>query len=44
MPIFLSPVFLAGLLALAIPILVHLRMRERKTSQPFPSLDRKSVV
>jgi hypothetical protein len=38
MPSFLTPAFLAGLLAVAIPILVHLRMRERKTSQPFPSL------
>ena len=38
MPSFLSPAFLAGLLAVAIPILVHLRMRERRTSQPFPSL------
>lgn len=38
MPSFLSPAFLAGLLTLAIPILVHLRMRERRTSQPFPSL------
>lgn len=38
MPSFLSPLFLGGLLALAIPVLVHLRMRERKTSVPFPSL------
>lgn len=38
MPSFLSPVFLAGLLALAIPILVHLKRRERRTAQPFPSL------
>lgn len=38
MPSLLSPAFLAGLLALTIPILVHLRMRERRTSQPFPSL------
>lgn len=38
MPSFLSPGFLAGLLAVTIPILVHLRMRERRTSQPFPSL------
>jgi len=35
---FLTPAFFAGLLAVAIPILVHLRMRERKTSLPFPSL------
>jgi hypothetical protein len=38
MPLFLSPAFLAGLLAVAIPILVHLRLRERRTSLPFPSL------
>lgn len=38
MPSLLSPLFLAGLLAVAVPILVHLRMRERKTSTPFPSL------
>ncbi len=38
MPSFLTPAFLAGFLALAIPILVHLRMRERRTAQPFPSL------
>ncbi len=38
MPSLLSPAFLAGLLAIAIPILVHLRMRERRTSLPFPSL------
>ncbi len=38
MPSFLSPAFLAGFLAIAIPILVHLRMRERRTAQPFPSL------
>ncbi len=37
-PSLLSPAFLAGLLAIAIPVLVHLRMRERKTAQPFPSL------
>ena len=38
MPSLLAPAFLGGLLAIAIPILVHLRMRERKTAQPFPSL------
>lgn len=38
MPSLLAPAFLAGLLAVAIPILVHLRMRERRTSLPFPSL------
>jgi hypothetical protein len=35
---FLSPALLAGLLAIAIPILVHLVQRERKTVVPFPSL------
>ena len=38
MPSLLSPAFLFGLLAVAVPIFVHLRMRERRTSQPFPSL------
>jgi hypothetical protein len=38
MPGLLSPAFLAGLLALAIPILVHLRLREKRVSVPFPSL------
>lgn len=38
MPSLLSPAFLTGLLAIAVPILVHLRMRERRTAQPFPSL------
>jgi hypothetical protein len=37
-PSLLAPAFLAGLLAVVVPILVHLRMRERKTSQPLPSL------
>jgi Mg-chelatase subunit ChlD len=35
---FLSPLFLTGLLALAVPILVHLRRRERDTTVLFPSL------
>jgi hypothetical protein len=38
MPSLLSPAFLAGLFAIVVPILVHLRMRERRTAQPFPSL------
>jgi Aerotolerance regulator N-terminal/von Willebrand factor type A domain len=35
---FLVPAFLAGLIALAVPILVHLRHRERKDPVRFPSL------
>jgi hypothetical protein len=35
---FLAPVFLAGLAALAIPIVVHLTHRERKAAIAFPSL------
>jgi len=35
---FLAPALLAGLLAVAIPIFVHLVQRERKTVVPFPSL------
>lgn len=35
---FLVPAFLAGLAALAIPVLVHLRHRERKEPVRFPSL------
>ena len=35
---FLAPALLAGLLAIAIPIVVHLVQRERRTVQPFPSL------
>src|SRR5205807_1182019 len=35
---FLSPLFLAGLAALAIPVLIHLIQRERKTIVEFPSL------
>jgi hypothetical protein len=35
---FLVPLFLAGLAALVIPVLVHLRHRERKEPVRFPSL------
>src|SRR4029453_4864437 len=35
---FLAPLFFAGLVAVAIPILVHLIQRERKTVIAFPSL------
>jgi len=35
---FLTPAFLAGLAALAIPILVHLTNRPRSETVPFPSL------
>ena len=35
---FLAPALLAGLLAIAIPIVVHLVQRERRTVMPFPSL------
>lgn len=35
---FLVPAFLAGLLVIGIPILVHLRQREQKTPVRFPSL------
>jgi hypothetical protein len=35
---FLAPLFLAGLAAIAIPILIHLTHRERKEAVPFPSL------
>ncbi len=35
---FLAPALLAGLLGIAIPIVVHLVQRERRTTQPFPSL------
>ncbi len=35
---FLAPIFLAGLAALAIPILIHLTHRERKDAVTFPSL------
>ncbi|HEX9895748.1 MAG TPA: BatA domain-containing protein [Gemmatimonadales bacterium] len=35
---FLVPAFLAGMAALAIPVLVHLRHRERKEPVRFPSL------
>lgn len=35
---FLAPLFLAGLLAIAIPVVVHLVNKERKTVVAFPSL------
>jgi len=35
---FLAPLFLLGLTALAVPVLVHLIQRERKTPIEFPSL------
>ena len=35
---FLAPLFLAGLVAVAVPILVHLIQRERKNIVEFPSL------
>jgi hypothetical protein len=35
---FLAPLFLAGLAALAIPVLIHLIQRERKNVVKFPSL------
>lgn len=35
---FLVPAFLAGLAALAVPLLLHLRHRNRDKPQPFPSL------
>jgi hypothetical protein len=35
---FLAPALLAALLAIGIPIVVHLVQRERRTVQPFPSL------
>src|SRR6266852_3465043 len=35
---FLTPLFLAGLGAIAIPVLIHLIQRERKRVVAFPSL------
>ena len=35
---FLAPLFLLGLAGLAIPVLIHLTQREKKTIQYFPSL------
>jgi hypothetical protein len=35
---FLAPLFLVGLAGLAIPVLIHLTQREKKTIQYFPSL------
>ena len=38
MPTFLAPLFLAAAAAIAIPIIIHLRRREQRTTLPFPSL------
>jgi hypothetical protein len=35
---FLAPAFLLGLLALAVPVLIHMVHRERRETKPFPSL------
>lgn len=35
---FLTPAFLAGLVALAVPVIVHLTHRRRREAVPFPSL------
>lgn len=35
---FLTPAFLAGLIALAVPVIVHLTHRQRSEAVPFPSL------
>lgn len=35
---FLVPAFLAGLAALLVPLVLHLRRRDRKQPRPFPSL------
>ena len=35
---FLTPLFLLGLAALAIPVLIHLTQRERTAVVEFPSL------
>ncbi len=35
---FLAPLFLLGLTALAVPVVIHLIQRERRTIVPFPSL------
>jgi hypothetical protein len=35
---FLVPAFLAGLAALAIPVVIHLTRRQTRRTQPFPSL------
>jgi hypothetical protein len=35
---FLAPLFLVGLGAIAIPVIIHLIQRERKTVVEFPSL------
>jgi hypothetical protein len=38
MPAFLTPLFLLALAALAVPVLIHLTQRERRTVVVFPSL------
>ena len=35
---FLTPLFLAALVGLAVPVIIHLIQRERKTVFEFPSL------
>ena len=35
---FLAPLFLAGLAALAVPVIVHLTNRPKREAMPFPSL------
>lgn len=35
---FLVPAFLAGLIAIGIPLLIHLRQKQRREPVPFPSL------
>ena len=35
---FLAPLFLLGLVAVAVPVIVHLSNRERRNAVPFPSL------
>src|SRR5438477_4579639 len=35
---FLAPAFLAGLAAIAVPVIIHLIHRERRVVVPFPSL------
>jgi len=35
---FLAPAFLAGLAAIAVPVIIHLINRERKVVVEFPSL------
>ena len=35
---FLAPLFLTGLAAVAVPVIIHLIHRERRVVVPFPSL------